>query len=318
MDGTFGGGDLISASLAIMLGGDGSELHDKEVSLTTSQITGSQTAVFEYDPEDEDPQGTPPGPWDGYSLFTIDLSGVKEDIEELQQQVSDLEDELQACHDCRDDVVEKLQEYDPDYDPDPDECPDTEIGLIIDAKIQIISDLTEQVEECDECKADVIAKLQEYDPNFDPQTCKDILPEIDDIAGYDFPVGTDPVPVAELVAGTPVNDKTLGGVAPAVKVGINENNGDWVMAGGYIDSNGEFQALTGWDTGAVASQYPDAKPIVEYAKITDPTTGAMEYKVKYWDLGTMPSTWTGTATSSDMIGYGDPSHTYHVSNKQVE
>ena len=316
MDGTFGGGDLISASLAIMLGGNGdAELHDKEVSLSTSQITGSQTAIFEYDPEDEDPQGTPPGPWDGYSLFTIDLSGVKEDIEDLQQQISDLEDELEACHDCRDDVVEKLQEYDPDYDPDPDECPDTEIGLIIDAKIQIIADLTEQVEECDQCKADVIAKLQEYDPNFDPQSCEDIPPEIDDIAGYDFPVGTDPVDIAELVAGDPVNDKTLGNVAPYSKIIWTQNN-TWGVSSGYIDSDGEFQSLIGWDFG---TSDPSEKPSVVYAKIVDPTTGTMEYKTFYKDVFSPQGAYlTQTATSRDMIGYGDPSHTYHVSNKQVE
>ena len=301
-----------------MLFGSGkeAELNDKEVEIETSDIRQSQTAIFEYDPADEDPSGDPPGPWDGYSLFTIDLSGVKEDIEGYLAQISALEDELEACHDCRDDVVEKLQEYDPDYDPDPDECPDTEIGLIIDAKIQIIADLTEQVEECDQCKADVIAKLQEYDPNFDPQSCEDIPPEIDDIAGYDFPVGTDPVPVEELVAGTPVNDKTLGGVAPAVKVGISDH-GYWVMAGGYIDSNGEFQSLIGYDTGLNAYEYPELKPEIVYAKISDPTTGTMKYKVNYTGAGGS-GVWTATATSSDMIGYGDPSHTYHVSNKQVE
>ena len=55
---------------------------------------------------------------------------------------------------------------------------------------ETIEDLTEQVEECDQCKADVIAKLQEYDPQFDPQTCKDIPPEIDKLPGYTPPVGT--------------------------------------------------------------------------------------------------------------------------------
>ena len=112
-------------ALALIDDEGSAELHDKEVELSTSDITGSQTAVFEYDPEDEDPQGTPPGPWDGYSLFTIDLSGVKEDIEELQQQVSDMQE-------CWEDVVEALQQYDPDYDPQAGECPSDEIPIVHD------------------------------------------------------------------------------------------------------------------------------------------------------------------------------------------
>lgn len=171
MDGTFGGGDLISASLAIMLGGNGdAELHDKEVSLSTSQITGSQTAIFEYDPEDEDPQGTPPGPWDGYSLFTIDLSGVKEDIEELQQQVSDAEA-------CRQQVIAALQEYDPDYDPDEGECPASKVeDLVVDYET-----VKEEAEECNQCKSAVVAAIQVILPNFNPQTCQDMVDAVEDV-----------------------------------------------------------------------------------------------------------------------------------------
>lgn len=122
-------------------------LDDKSVSLTTSQITGSQTAVFEYDPHSENPE------LEGYSLFTIDLSGVKDDIEDMLARIAALEDELEDCHDY---------------------------------------------------KAEVVAKLQEYDPNFDPQTCEDIVDEIDDVyqkgkddekeeepPGFDFPEGVD-------------------------------------------------------------------------------------------------------------------------------
>lgn len=212
MDGTFGGGDLISASLAIMLGGGtDAELHDKEVSLSTSQITGSQTAVFEYDPEDEDPQGTPPGPWDGYSLFTIDLSGVKQDIEDLQQQVSDAET-------CRQQVIAALQQYDPDYDPQSGECPASKVEDLVDdyqEDEETIEDLTEQVEECDECKAAVIAKLQEYDPNFDPQTCKDIPLEIDKIV--DEESGFVPIP------GTPIEDVLkIMGIGDTVEIEDND------------------------------------------------------------------------------------------------
>lgn len=53
--------------------------------------------------------------------------------------------------------------------------------------LERIAELEEQVEECDECKAAVIGKLQEYDPSFNPQTCTDIPPKIDEVAGYEPP-----------------------------------------------------------------------------------------------------------------------------------
>lgn len=145
-------------------------LDDKSVSLTTSQITGSQTAEFEYDPHDEDPE------LEGYSLFTIDLSAVKTVIEELQQTI--------------DDINQLLEEDDPDYDPTTDD-PVQQVNNVIEEKDQ----KEQEAEECEECRAEVIAKMQEYDPDFDPQTCQDMVDEIDKIAdehdGYVFPENTD-------------------------------------------------------------------------------------------------------------------------------
>lgn len=114
-------------------GDDDAELHDKEVTLTTSDVTGSQTAVFEYDPQSETPT-----PWDGYSLFTIDLSDIKDDIEDLQQQVSDLEDELEEMQECCDEVLDVIHDYDPTYDPHPD--PPDPTNPTIPEKIQEIID----------------------------------------------------------------------------------------------------------------------------------------------------------------------------------
>lgn len=37
------------------------------------------------------------------------------------------------------------------------------------------------------CSQEVIARLQKYDPDFDPQTCEDIPPKIDEVAGYEPP-----------------------------------------------------------------------------------------------------------------------------------
>lgn len=95
-------------------GDDDAELHDKEVELSTSDITGSQTAIFEYDPQNETPT-----PWDGYSLFTIDLSGVKQDIEGYLAQISALEEEIDNYEECCEDVMEVIHKYDPSYDPVP-------------------------------------------------------------------------------------------------------------------------------------------------------------------------------------------------------
>lgn len=140
-------------------------LDDKSVSITTSQITGSQTAEFEYDPHDENPE------LEGYSLFTIDLSAVKDDIEELQQTI--------------DDINQLLEEDDPDYDPTTDD-PVQQVNDIIEEKDQ----KEQEAEECEECRAEVIAKMQEYDPDFNPQTCQDMVDEVDKIAGYKFPEDT--------------------------------------------------------------------------------------------------------------------------------
>lgn len=156
-----------------MLFGSGkeAELNDKEVEIDVGDILDALTGIFTYNPEDEDPQGDPPGPWDGYSLFTIDLTAVKQSLE---------------------DIIAALQQHDPDYDPDETPPEDAVEDLIEEneQQEQTIEDLTEQVEECDQCKADVIAKLQEYDPDFDPVTCSDIPSEIDKVAeeaeGYEF------------------------------------------------------------------------------------------------------------------------------------
>lgn len=325
MDGTFGGGDLISASLAIMLGGDDdAELHDKEVSLTTSDVTGSQTAVFEYDPENEPVSGTPAGPWDGYSLFTIDLSGVKDDLEDLQQQVSDLEDALEDCHDCWEEVVAALQVYDPDYDPDEGECPAPKVGEIVD-----------HAKDCDDCKAEVIAKLQEYDPDFDPQTCEDIVDKIDEIEEeaekpeeYTFeqdttsPTYPDPDwydKIAELIGGDPLTDNDLHIIVkpmddryPITPQGLHN-----VYYGFYDSVTGAFIGRTSAYQGGLDLEHTD---YVSNFHITDPSTGTYTFDWVNWEYLYNPPEWgwvthTYTETSRNLIGYGDPTHSYTVKNR---
>jgi hypothetical protein len=185
-------------------GGDGdAELHNKEVTLTTSDVTGSQTAIFEYDPQNEPTTGTPAGPWDGYSLFTIDLSGVKDDLEDLQQQVSNLEDELEEMQECCEDVAEIL-----DATPEEGES-------CCDAVKRKAQDVVDKIEECDDCKDAVVAAIQQYVPSFtpDPATCN--IPDgVDDVyeqgkedeaeenpPGFEFEPDVTLPEISELIAG---------------------------------------------------------------------------------------------------------------------
>lgn len=189
-------------------------LDDKSVSFTTSQITGSQTAVFEYDPHDENPE------LEGYSLFTIDLSGVKDDLEDLQQQVSDLEDELEDCHDCKDEVVAAIQVYDPDYDPDPDECPAPEIQVVYEKGQESVNlgskfitangtylPASDNLDGYNQVVVDVagaacIARIASYLGLTGDYDCDDIIDAIKEIEGYPIPPDVDVDDFTELVGMT--------------------------------------------------------------------------------------------------------------------
>lgn len=194
-------------------GDDDAELHDKEVTLTTSDVTGSQTAIFEYDPQNEPTTGTPAGPWDGYSLFTIDLSAVKDDIEDLQQQIADLEDELEDCHDCKDEVVAFIQQYIPDYDPQPDECPADEMPALVQAvqptlgskfitangtylpasdNLDGYNQVVVDVPTWESCIQAIAAKLGVQEP----YDCEDITDAIDEKSGFEPPIGT---PIEDII-----------------------------------------------------------------------------------------------------------------------
>lgn len=246
-------------------GGDDAELHDKEVSLTTSDVTGSQTAIFEYDPQNEPVTGTPPGPWDGYSLFTIDLSGVKEDIEGYLAQISALEDELEEYQECCEEVVLKIQIYFPDFDPDEDPIPDA------------IDDV--------------------YDKGIDDAPEKYTFPEDDP---------TDPDPdrydnIVKIIGNDTLTDEDVHIYVKAMDV--PDPNGHNVYYAFYNSTDNTYldrtQAFSGSDDGDYVTGF----------RITNTATGDYEF---YWVIpGNPPYYYTGT--SSYLIGYGDPTHTYIVS-----
>lgn len=321
MDGTFGGGDLISASLAIMLGGGtDAELHEKSVFFTLNMIRTSETGIFEYDPQDEPPSGRPPGPWDGYNFFTIDLSTVKDNIEDMLARISALEDELEACHDCRDEVVAALQRYDPYYDPAEGECPAPKVGEIVD-----------HTKDCDDCKAEVVAKLQEYDPDFDPQTCEDIVDEIDDVyqkgrddeadenpPGFKFvPDPNNPDPdrydkIAELVGSDNLTDNDLHIIVKPMDEPSSNPNRHIIFYGFYNSVDGSFiDKSRSWVS-------PRQGDYVCGFKMVDRTTGTYEFYYCYPDYWS-PTGWIKayyTETNQYLIGYGDPTHSYTATNKK--
>lgn len=304
MDGTFGGGDLISASLAIMLGGGtDAELHEKSVFFSLAMITASETGIFEYDPQDEPPSGRPPGPWDGYNFFTVDLSTVKDNIEDMLARIAELEDELEEMQDCCEDVAEIL-----DATPEEGES-------CCDAVKRKAQDAVDKIEECDQCKAEVVAKLQEYDPDFDPQTCEDIVDKIDEIEEEaekpeQYTFEQDPTSPTYPDPDFPDKIRDLIG-------NDNLTDNDVQIEVRYIDeprSSTRHQILYGFYTtdgtflGGTQAFDTSINNKLEGFKILDYTTGSYEF---YWVLPSDRYYYTGS--SSYLIGYGDPTHSYTVS-----
>lgn len=284
-------------------GNDDAELHDKEVALTTSDVTGSQTAIFEYDPQNEPVTGTPAGPWDGYSLFTIDLSGVKEDIEGylaqisaledevegLEDEVEELEDELEQCHDCKDATVAAMQAIDPDYVIPASGC------------IDDIPDKAYQKGRDDEA--------EENPP------------------GYEFPKDDPDNPdpdrydkIAELVGGDPLTDNDLHIIVKPMddRYPITPQGQHNVYYGFYDSVTGTFIGRTSAYQGGLDLEHTD---YVSNFHITDPSTGAYTFDWVNWEYLYNPPEWgwvthTYTETDRNLIGYGDPTHSYTVTNRK--
>ena len=166
-------------------------LDSKEVQITTSGIEESQAGIFIYDPHDEEPE------LEGYSLFTLDLSAVQSDLKSLREQ-------LEACHDCWEEVVVALQRYDPDYNPAEGECPSDKVDEVVAAIQQYIPDY-EPVP--DECPAPKIPEV--YQKGRDDE-------EDENPPGYKFPKDdpNNPDPnrydkIADAVGGDPLTDNDL-------------------------------------------------------------------------------------------------------------
>ena len=188
--------------------------------------------------------------------------------------------------------------------------------------LERIAELEEEVEECDQCKADVIAKLQEYDPNFDPQTCDDIVNEIPKVvddekekaSGYTFPddVPYDPT-ILDAVGGDPITDVQTGQTlycafhTQAESIGGMQGAEAW-----YTDSAGNVYLINGDYDGDPTVYYTNCR-----ISMVDSTTGTV--RLRWSKRTTQDPSWgydaDFTQTVPALVGYGAAGHTYKVHNQ---
>lgn len=182
--------------------------------------------------------------------------------------------------------------------------------------LERIAELEEQVEECDECKADVIAKLQEYDPNFDPQTCEDIVNEIpkvvDDekekVSGYTFPDGTPYDDIVPLVSTDPITDVNTG---QTIHCELTESEGMHGVTAWYTDANGNYYHING-----IYSWNPDVYYTDYSCTMQDTTTGTVHitWTQKSHAEPSYSYTYDFTQVVPALVGYGAAGHAYKVHN----
>lgn len=181
-----------------------------------------------------------------------------------------------------------------------------------------------------DCCDAVVAALQAYDPDFDPQDCDEVAPEIDKVVednkGYEFPPGTNPTDpdFLPLVGGNPITDETLGlTITPVIY-----QNDEWVDATTTriekppntsaqfglkaTDSLGNVAYSGGTDFGLSADgEYLE---FLGYSISSGTVTLSYKYHVQTW------SGWddrypTDTYQWAAVSTFGDTSHTYRVKNQ---
>lgn len=173
---------------------------------------------------------------------------------------------------------------------------------------QEAEDAKEEAEECKQCKAQVVAKIQEYNPSFDPQDCQDMVDGVESVSGYEFPAGTAYDPdIISIVGGDNVTDETLGYTLYS-EVGMNYDTTHqaWqnpYLKWGMLDSNGVYHQFWQIAYGSAAPMFT-----VESYCITNSATG--EWAITY--INPSGRRQTSTGTSQDLIGFGDTGHTYKV------
>lgn len=168
---------------------------------------------------------------DGFDVVTVEVETYWDEYQQALQQISDLEDALEDCHDCRDAVVAAIQVYDPTYDPAPTDCPADEIPALVQAvqptlgakfitangtylpasdNLDGYNQVVVDVPTWESCIQTIAAKLGLSEP----YDCKDITDAIDEQRGVDVPTGVDPAPIAfeleaDSVASTEIDGKKV-------------------------------------------------------------------------------------------------------------
>ena len=264
---------------------------------------------------------------DGFDVVTVEVETYWDEYQQALQQISDLEDALEDCHDCRDAVVAAIQVYDPTYDPASDECPADEIPALVqavqptlgskfitangtylpasdnlDGYNQVVVDVPTW-ESCIQTIANKLGVQSPYD-------CEDITDALDEQIGtYKFPVGTPYQPITELVGADELTDTTVG-----ITIGIYETVDTTTHQGSctpyyLVSGDSEKHWLNGVGAGYL-DHFENAT-----VKIIDPTTGEYDGGVDaYWTYTTTPTHFTFNGTNSNLIGYGSSSHEYQVKN----
>lgn len=172
----------------------------------------------------------------------------------------------------------------------------------------------EEYEEMVECSEKVIAKLQEYDPNFDPTTCEDIPDEIGEVAGYEFPQGTEYDPtILDAVDTDPITDIDTGQTlycefhTAAESIGGMQGAEAW-----YTDSSNNAYLINGDYDGDPTVYYTNCR-----ISMVDSTTGTV--RLQWSKRTTQDPSWgydvDFTQAVPALVGYGASGHRYKVHNK---
>lgn len=184
--------------------------------------------------------------------------------------------------------------------------------------------LQEQLDDCHDCKDQVVAAIQQYIPDYDPAPgeCPSLeIPNVyqkgrddeedENPPGYTLPQGTDlsDPDVLDIIAGNPVTDNNTGATL-GFQTYTNPDN-SW-GAGIYVIVDGiktDYWYITG-GTAVPVDHFSDTK-----VWVTDPTTGDWSATVTvHWGIAWNPTVYTGSGRDTRLIGYGSTSDTYTVKN----
>lgn len=255
------------------------------------------------------------------------------------------------------DLIHKSITENGNYDPADEDPPvdgynyvSVSVETYEDELAQALADLAAaqaQIADYQACQAAVISKIQEYDPNFDPQTCEDIvdkveedeekkeeaeealeevaeevdadpedptypdnvLPAVKAAEGFEFPAGTEYDPdIVSIVGDASVEDVTLG----ITLIWRYTHNGDYganAWQALYVQNGVEYH-INGWSNSA-----RNCIATFKSIKVTDPTTGKLEI---LWDYTYYGGSYTWhesmTPTVSALIGFGSSGHTFKAKN----